>query len=279
MNKRHSYKKKPKLAFKVDEEGKGTKEIQRSYDESSPLIQNFLTFQKELDGRYDKRERLVKLSRDITIISKRVIFQLHRFSQCINSEEIVKEAEEKLETVKNLFEKIALELKNEDSYQYARAYTGGMQEFIEAVTFMHYIKSYELLSYEELCKDYLSFQDVDKEEFTLLLRPMDYILGVADLTGELMRMCINCLGNGEQEKSQEICSFLRTIHDESLKLSGKDFRDLGQKIRVMKQSMQKVENVCYAVSLRGKEVPKHMLIDLIKMKEKATVVEDSCIEN
>ena len=32
-----------------------------------------------LDSRHDKREKLVKLSRDITIESKRIIFCLHRF--------------------------------------------------------------------------------------------------------------------------------------------------------------------------------------------------------
>ena len=31
-----------------------------------------------LDSRHDRRERLVKLSRDITIESKRIIFCLHR---------------------------------------------------------------------------------------------------------------------------------------------------------------------------------------------------------
>jgi len=38
-------------------------------------------FQLELDTRHDKYERLVKLSRDITIESKRTIFLLHRFTR------------------------------------------------------------------------------------------------------------------------------------------------------------------------------------------------------
>ena len=38
----------------------------------------FSLYQKKLDARNDKFERLVKLSRDITIESKRLIFQLHR---------------------------------------------------------------------------------------------------------------------------------------------------------------------------------------------------------
>lgn len=41
----------------------------------------FLAFQQELDARHDKYERLVKLSRDITVESKRTIFLLHRITR------------------------------------------------------------------------------------------------------------------------------------------------------------------------------------------------------
>lgn len=47
-------------------------------DENSPVIQTFYKFQTELDTRHDKYERIVKISRDITIDSKRVIFLLQR---------------------------------------------------------------------------------------------------------------------------------------------------------------------------------------------------------
>lgn len=44
----------------------------------SSIIHMFHEFQEELDMRHDKYERLAKLSRNITIESKRVIFLLHR---------------------------------------------------------------------------------------------------------------------------------------------------------------------------------------------------------
>ena len=50
-------------------------------DEDSPVIQLFRGYQRQLDKRHDKHERLVKLSRDITIESKRAIFLLHRMSR------------------------------------------------------------------------------------------------------------------------------------------------------------------------------------------------------
>ncbi|GFT84324.1 translin-associated protein X [Trichonephila clavipes] len=50
-------------------------------EDNSPVIKLFKTYQTELDARYDKYERLVKKSRDLTIESKRVIFLLHRVSR------------------------------------------------------------------------------------------------------------------------------------------------------------------------------------------------------
>lgn len=38
-------------------------------------------FQQELDTKHDKYERLVKISRDVTIESKRTIFLLHRVTR------------------------------------------------------------------------------------------------------------------------------------------------------------------------------------------------------
>lgn len=50
-------------------------------DVSSHVIHTFQAFQSELDAKHDKFERLVKLSRDITIGSKRAIFALHRINR------------------------------------------------------------------------------------------------------------------------------------------------------------------------------------------------------
>ena len=45
---------------------------------SSTISPVFCLFRTELDGKHDKYERLVKLSRDITVASKRIIFEVHR---------------------------------------------------------------------------------------------------------------------------------------------------------------------------------------------------------
>ena len=248
------------------------KQLHDNADESSPVIQNFLTFQQELDLKHDKRERIIKLGRDTTICSKRVIFMLHRSTDDGSLSKVLQEADSKVEEIRGYLTKIAQELVAEDPYKFAKAYSGGLQEFVEAVTFMHYIRESKLLQYEDLCEKYFllegtSESDVPHFHMNVLLTPIDYILGIADLTGELMRMCINQISAGDQGKALEICYFLRTLHDQFLMLSGRDIKDLRQKMKVLKQSLTKVENACYTVKLRGSEVPRHMLVDLIQMKQ------------
>jgi len=78
-------------------------------------VQNsFRVFQNEIDAYNDRRERLIKSSRDITTASKRLIFHLHRFphqSLIISSSEVSK-SEPRLNTLRsNLAEKVLYEAK------------------------------------------------------------------------------------------------------------------------------------------------------------------------
>uniref|UniRef100_A0A8B9DD39 Uncharacterized protein n=1 Tax=Anser cygnoides TaxID=8845 RepID=A0A8B9DD39_ANSCY len=97
------------------------KEEKENVNPSSPLMTSFKSFQLELDTRHDKYERLVKLSRDITIESKRTIFLLHRFTSAPNGEEILNESEVKLDAVRRKIKQVAQELIGEDMYQFHRA--------------------------------------------------------------------------------------------------------------------------------------------------------------
>lgn len=46
-------------------------------DEKNPVLQMFRECSLELTDKHDRYERIVKISRDITIESKRIIFLLH----------------------------------------------------------------------------------------------------------------------------------------------------------------------------------------------------------
>ncbi|XP_023215573.1 translin-associated protein X-like [Centruroides sculpturatus] len=245
-------------------------QIECNIDDKSPIIQVFQNFQQELDKRYDKYERLVKCSRDITIESKRIIFLLHRITG--DKEQILQESEKRLKQLRrSTLRTVAKELENEDLYFYLRAYSPGLQEYVEAVTFYNYIKNERLLGLEEIQSD-LTYDEetetidgnheIKRLKLVLVLPPLEYILGVADLTGELMRKCINSVGQGNLEEPFKLCAFLQNIHNAFGILGNIPGREISRKIFVLRQSMKKVENACYTIQVRGSEIPKFMLKDV-----------------
>lgn len=48
--------------------------------------------------------------------------------------------------------------------------------------------------------------------YKFFVEPTEYVLGVADLTGELMRRCINSLGSGDTGTSFECCKTLQDFY-------------------------------------------------------------------
>ncbi|XP_064343940.1 translin-associated protein X isoform X1 [Camelus dromedarius] len=97
---------------------------------SSPVMLAFKSFQQELDARHDKYERLVKLSRDITVESKRTIFLLHRITSAPDMEEILTESEMKVDGVRQKILQAAQELSGEDMHQFHRAMTTGSHDCV-----------------------------------------------------------------------------------------------------------------------------------------------------
>ncbi|XP_016285739.1 translin-associated protein X isoform X1 [Monodelphis domestica] len=253
----------------------------KDVNSSSAVMVAFKLFQQELDTRHDKYERLVKLSRDITVESKRTIFLLHRITSAPDVEEIMNESESKLEAVRQKIKQVAQELWGEDMYQYHRAITPGLQEYVEAVSFQHFIKTRSLISVDEINKQLVFMSDDTREEnntissdlndkplctWSLKVTPVDYLLGVADLTGELMRMCINSVGNGDIDTPFEVSQFLRQIYDGFSFIGNTGPYEVSKKLYTLKQSLAKVENACYTLKVRGSEIPKHMLADVFSAK-------------
>ena len=273
-----------------------------SVSATGPYVEMFQEYRKELDEKYDRHERIVKLSRDCTIHSKRVIFILHRVTgNASEKDKIIAEAEEKLRSdILPRLKSIAQELKGLDPLMHRLAYAPGVEEFIEAVTYLEYLKFGTLISPEEILRKYLTFKvdpgpstevqkcvkypksnipgtteeekkDPEKrEEVEESLQPetiqfplgaLDFVLGVADLTGELMRLGINSIGSGEHDRPFELLPFMRALYCGFHSIQPNS-RMLPKKMDVMRASLAKVENVCYTLKVRGSEIPKHMLADM-----------------
>ena len=255
-----------------------TNERKEITDSESPYKDVFQIYRGELDAKHDKHERLVKLSRDCTIHSKRIIFLLHRISGETEENKVLAEAEEKLHEVLKILRAIASELVGEDPDKYHSAYTPGVQEFVEALTYFVFLKEGRLMSLEEV-QDYLRFcekaegeleidtgktevGEVKQESLRLQLNAIDFVLGVADLTGELMRMSVNAVGSGNNETPFDLLPFVRAVYCGINSLRPIS-RELPRKVNVLRSSLVKIEQVCYTLKIRGSEIPKHMLAHVI----------------
>lgn len=201
----------------------------------------------------DKRERLVKASRDITMNSKKVIFQVHRITK-VNRDEVLSKAENDLAAVVNQYiAKLVKELQGTDFWKLRRAYTFGVQEYVEAATLCRFCKTGTLLSLAEINDSLLALSGQSVEP--LQLNVLDYLLGVADLSGELMRLAIGRISDGEVEYAKTICAFVRDIYRELTLVVPlmDDNSEMKKKMEVMLQSVVKIENACFSVHVRGSE--------------------------
>lgn len=254
-------------------------------DEQNPVVQSFRNYANELDSKHDRHERILKMSRDITIESKRIIFFLHSIdSRKQNKSKVLEEAQQRLtKLIEVNFRAIAQELRDQDIYQFRTAYSPGLQEFTEAYTYMEYLNNEDkdnehsksvsnwsdlqsAMHYEDDCTDKvepvqneISGEQVPaivNKKFYFFVDPTEYILGVSDLTGELMRRCINSLGSGDTDTCMETCKTLQQFYTGYISLNCQRARELWRKITTMRQSMLKAENVCYNVKVRGGEAAK-----------------------
>ena len=152
---------------------------------------------------------------------------------------------------------IAPDLKGVNAYRYSWQISPGIQEFVEAVLFQHYLESQSLLSPTDSAR--LIPEGV-------LLTVDDYILGLFDMTGELMRYAITYMAmNTELPASNSVggATVLVQLQDLRTKLEALDTngrfglsRNIEQKMSTTRASVEKVENAVYSMTVRGKERPK-----------------------
>lgn len=169
---------------------------------------------------------------------------------------------------------LASDLAGTNAWRYQRQISPGMQEWVEAAVFQRYLETQTLLTVDEARKLLPE---------GMLLTDEDWLLGVFDAVGEMMRFGITGMAVGgkvlggkgtgqETEKGEanademEIDSkgeernmlvdlrLLRSLLERlETRRSG---WDLSKKIPVMKTCVEKVENAVYGMIVRGRERPK-----------------------
>ncbi|KAK6349368.1 hypothetical protein TWF730_010115 [Orbilia blumenaviensis] len=307
---------------------------------TGPYISMFTEFRNELDEHQDRRERIIKASRDITAASKKIIFSLQRLrpkTLPITTPlpyHIGNEIAQYESKIQDLLASVLPDLQGLDGARWQRQISPGLQEYIEAIGFRHYLLKRKVIEWKEADwyvsglngdeilgrkesgqeKEDVEMADAasssntpadtvliqttvavvggddegrkkdeeSKKEFTgIQLSREDYVLGLFDMTGEMMRFAITSVATtplsqflgvgadsaGEQGKSTPQCLLqdLRTLRSsfEGLDMGFSPFgRDAEKKLRVMQESVQKVEYAFYGMVVRGSERPEGWVADV-----------------
>ncbi|KAI8590074.1 Translin [Geranomyces variabilis] len=221
-----------------------------------------------LDDMHDRRERVVKTSRDITIGSKRVISLLHRVAGAGGEAraDLLIQARQKIGEVATLFRVVGPDLRGNDFDKHHRSIAPGLEEFIEAVSFQRFIEKGDLISRCDIQRLLVDDDDDNNESHgttdIITIPDEDYILGLADLTGELMRLAINSVAKGEIALVDDICRFLRDLTNDYEVVN---FPPARKKMSTMRASLAKVEKACYAIKVRSAEYPPEKIAEMLAM--------------
>lgn len=156
---------------------------------------------------------------------------------------------------------------------------------MEAAIFQHYLTTGTLITYEDSVEQ---LRVLGGEGGPIQLTVEDYLLGVFDMTGELMRFYITTMatdgklpsvessdataedqmdvGTQASTSHRDVLTDLRALRSELEGLNvgfGSSFaRDVDKKMDVMQTSVEKVERALYGLVIRGRERPKGWMPDL-----------------
>lgn len=174
-------------------------------------------------------------------------------------------------TIKTLLTSLVPDLAGVNAERYQRQVSGGIQEYMEAVLFQYYLEHERLMTYEDASK---SLPD------GIMLTYSDYVLGLFDTTGEMMRFAVTYMATNQKlpglEKGgsniltdlQDIQSALEMMNVSGSFQLGKEF---DKKLSVTRASVEKVEKGYYSMIVRGKERPPGWRPDMDGPKEREQI--------
>jgi len=182
--------------------------------------------QKDIAAFDSHREDLIKKSRDLIKLSKQIIYSVHR-DDLSDAEKLIKQIKDKLTEVNKIAEKND-KLKQEGSYRV------GVGEYVEAVLYFEFVKNKKIPGHKQLNVD-----------------TVHYLLGLCDLTGELVRKAVFLAGKDKSKDVLVIKEVVDDIYGELLKFEVRE-NELRKKVDSVKYDLKKLEDLVLELKLKGK---------------------------
>jgi predicted translin family RNA/ssDNA-binding protein len=182
----------------------------------------FEKIREELTDFDSKRESIIQLSRETISLSKRIIYALHR-NDIKSASSLVKDIEKKKKSLDSVNIKLDTNIGQT-----------ALQEYVEALCYYDFITKKRIPSMA-----------------SLKVNNGSYLMGLCDLTGELVRKAVNSVIGKDFKKAVEIKNLVEEIYNEFLKFNFRN-NELRVKSDQIKWNLKKLEDVIYELSLKGK---------------------------
>ncbi len=182
----------------------------------------FNNIRKEMHKVDLKREEVIQLSREIITVSKQIIYAAQRND--------MKTAASAIKNIKNKVSK----LRKINIITDTNINSVAFQEYVEAIAFFEFVKNRKIPTKKSL--------GVSAD---------DYLSGLADLTGELVRKAVYDVIHRKFHEAEKIKDVVHEIYGEFLKLHLRN-NELRKKADSIKWNLKKLEEVMYDISMKGR---------------------------
>ena len=170
----------------------------------------------------EKREDVIRISRDIINLSKQIIYAVQRND--------LKDASLVIQQIKGSVSKLKKIRIATDTNINSVAF----QEYVEAICFYEFVKNKKIPA---------------RASFGVSAE--DYLMGLCDLTGELVRKAIYDVIHKKFDEASMIKELVHDIYGEFLKLHLRN-GELRKKSDSIKWNLKKLEEVMYDIEMKGK---------------------------
>jgi predicted translin family RNA/ssDNA-binding protein len=170
---------------------------------------------------------------------------------------IQQDVDKRLAEISTLLNSISPDLQSLNRWRYQRQLRC-LEELVEALSFAHYLRHQTLITPDQTQAAVPGGEGVT-------LSPHDYMYGIFDLFGEMMRFATVTTaqtGGLVGDHGRNILGDLQALGCAYEMLPAVPTRDFREKMEVMRQSIRKVEKLGYGLAVRGSERPKGWVPDM-----------------